>query len=63
MRIFKGPLLTKNFYKPLLFSMLLLGFAVPAALAQSANHKPNLNPAEFTEKGINIGWMAAKPNG
>ncbi len=33
------------------------------AIAQSANHKPNLNPSEFTEKGISQGWQEGQKVG
>ncbi len=39
------------------FVLLLLCLSTHLVLAQSANHKPNLDRTEFTEKGVNIGWM------
>lgn len=57
MRIFQGPLFLQTLVKQSILGLLLIAFATNVSLAQSANHKPNLNPTEFTEKGINIGWM------
>ena len=60
MRIKKGFL--NHRWGPFGFLLALLLMST-SALAQSANHKPNLNPSEFTEKGISQGWQEGQQVG
>lgn len=57
MRILKSSILKAIFQRSTLLCLSFLYFSLSISFAQSDNHKPNLNPGEFTEKGISRGWM------
>ena len=56
MRIIKGLSGKSKGLRIPLFALFCLLFG-SALQAQSNNHKPNIAPSEYTEKGISQGWM------